>query len=148
MSLNIKRRIVVVVLFLTTAWPAAHYFVIRDLGLNPWNWFGWAMYTQPAKRVRAHAFSPGGASVTSMLSTVTKKQGDSIMQAYVPWSRRYLELGELAPPDEFARAILHVFGRWSSVRVEVSRFALMRETASMGVESMRTYNYTRADLGL
>jgi len=87
-------------------------------------------------------------SVTSMLGTVTKHQGDSIAAAYRPWSLRYLELGDLAPPDEFARAILRVFSQWASVRIEIERFALKRETASIGVESARTYEYTRAELGL
>ncbi|MFT5050562.1 MAG: hypothetical protein ACI8QZ_001964 [Chlamydiales bacterium] len=148
MSLDVKRRIVAGVLVLSAIWPTAHYFVIRRLGLNPWNWFGWAMYTQPSKRIRAHAFSPGGATVTSMLGTVTKQQGDTIMRAYRPWSILRLELGELAPPDDFARAILSVFSQWTSVRIEVERYALMRETASIGVDSVRSYNYSRADVGL
>lgn len=148
MSLRVKQALVIGILIVSTVWPAAHFFVVRRLNLNPWNWFGWAMYTQPAKRLVVRAYSPEGTSVSSQLGTVTQAQRDAIMRAYRPWSLRHLELGEFDDPDEFARAILGVFRNWASVRVVVQRFALDPESACIGLDTEREYTYTRAGVGL
>lgn len=148
MSYAIKRAILLAVLVASAVWPAAHYFVVRRYKLSPWNWFGWAMYTQPAERLQVHAISPDGTTVTSRLPTLSEREQQSIMDAYRPWSLRHLELGDLDDPDEFARAILNVFDTWPSVRIEVQRFGLDRETASIARRSVSHYEYDRADVGL
>lgn len=148
MSLAIKRRVALAILAFSTIWPAAHYFVVERFNLNPWNWFGWAMYTQPSERILAYPFSPDGKPISSQLSSLTKYQQDSIMAAYRPWSLNHLELGDFDDPDEFAYAILDAFKTWDSVRIEVVRYGLERESASIQKRSTKSYEYSRAALGL
>ena len=44
-----KQRLAGILLVVLGLWPLAHFFVVRALDLNPWNWFGWAMYTTPPR---------------------------------------------------------------------------------------------------
>jgi hypothetical protein len=57
MSFATKRILACILLVAVCIWPMAHYGLVRALDLNPWKWFGWAMYTVPPMRVRARAIS-------------------------------------------------------------------------------------------
>ena len=47
MSTAAKRRIVLALLVVFALWPLAQHALVQRYGLNPWKFFGFAMYTQP-----------------------------------------------------------------------------------------------------
>ena len=73
MSVASKRRIMASLVLALAIWPPCHFFVVGAFGLNPWNWFGWAMYTQPAERIEAVVLSLRGETVDP--TALSKKPG-------------------------------------------------------------------------
>jgi hypothetical protein len=146
MSFATRRRILVLLLVTVSVWPAFHPFVVRALDLNPWNWWGWAMYTQPAERIEVVSYSLAGEAVSA--ASLSDVQQEHLQRVYRVWSRRYIELHDFAPPADFARAILEVYGGWEGVRIQVRRIGLDRASASVAVKRTRVFEYRRPDLGL
>ena len=65
MSLAARARAVVVLLFLVAAWPYAHRVLVERYHLDPWRYFGFAMYCYPKSDVSVGFFVPdqGGLRV-------------------------------------------------------------------------------------
>jgi len=149
MTIETKRRIVIAVLCASFAWPPVHYFVVRSLGLNPWNWWGWAMYTMPAPRVKARTVSLDTGLDLDPRKT-TREHARRIGRAYIDFSSAQMELGALYEPDAFARVLLEAYPNESGVRIDVWRVVL--DPKSGMVEERKDegwiYEYLRKDVGL
>jgi hypothetical protein len=144
-----KKKIVIAVLCVSFAWPIAHYATVRSLGLNPWNWWGWAMYTMPAPRVKARTVSlETGRDFDPRKAT--RENARRIQLAYLDYSGKQMELGALHEPEDFARTLLLAYPNESGVRIEVWRVVL--DPKSGMVEERKdegwVYEYRRQDVGL
>ncbi len=51
MSLTLRKKALWVGVVLCMLWPAAHFALARNVGFDPWKFFGWAMYSCPAPEV-------------------------------------------------------------------------------------------------
>ena len=149
MSFALKKYVVIALLGVSFTWPLVHYGLVQSLQLNPWNWWGWAMYTMPAPRVKARTTSLDTGKDFNPAQT-SREHGRRIMQAYNEFSSRQIEMGGLAEPDAFARVLLEAFPTHSGCRIEVWRVELDPETAMLVERKDEgwTYEYRRADVGL
>jgi hypothetical protein len=142
-SFAARRRIVIALVVGMALWPALHFPLMRALDLNPWNWFGWAMYTQPAERIQVSYHSLDGAALGHR--SLGPHGLEALKRAYGPWSRRYLQIHGFAPPDELARVLLRHLEGWDGVVVRVERIGLERESARIAVLRTEEYTYRRAE---
>lgn len=149
MSYAVKERIVVVLLALSFAWPLVHYGLVRSLRLDPWNWWGWAMYTMPPPRVKARTVSLDTGRDFQVAET-SREHGRRIYQAYAEYCDRHRNYGGLAEPDAFARVLLEAFPTHSGVRIDIWRVELDRTTGMVEEKPDEgwSYEYRRADVGL
>jgi hypothetical protein len=145
MSFEIKRRIMASLVLALAIWPACHFFVVGTFGLNPWNWFGWAMYTQPSLRIEAVVHSLRGESV----DPTVLGEGDyaAIQESFLRWSRRWVQVDDHDDPDDFAEAILRAHQDWDGVHLRLNHIALDRETAMIVIRETRKHTYFRESLG-
>jgi hypothetical protein len=121
-----KRGLALLVLAATTSWPLVHHGIVRTRGLNPWKWFGWAMYTTPPVRVRAEVWTPEGRPLD--LRGVAPGAAQAALAAYRSWSSEVQELGGASAPDAFAATI---FTAYPDVeRFEVRAFAVRMDRES------------------
>lgn len=144
MSPATRRRLVVTLVVVLAIWPLCHFFAMRALDLDPWNWFGWAMYTQPAERIRVSYASLDGEPLT--YENIDARSLDALRRGYGPWSRRYLRVHGHAPPDELARILLEAIEGWEGAVIRIERIGLDRASARIAVLRTDEYRYRREDL--
>ena len=135
-----KRRVLVALVVALGLWPLLHIGVVRVFDLNPWNWYGWAMYTQPNGHVEATARSFAGEQFTGAGLPAARR--DEVQRAFFAWSVRRLTV-DPPPPDAFARALLAAQPGWEGVEIEVRRIGLERSSATVQVLHRATYRYPR-----
>lgn len=149
MTYTLKKRIVIAFLLASFVWPPVHYVLVDALGLNPWNWWGWAMYTKPVPRVQASAVSlTSGRDLD--LRQASRADAAAVQAAYKAFSSDQMELGGLRKPEDFATALLRAFPNEEGVRIVVRRVVLDRESAMIEPRENPdwVYEYRRSDLGL
>lgn len=147
MKIELKRRIILVVLVFFSVWPLAHYGVVHKYDLYPWKWFGWAMYTVPVRRLVATATSlPDGRQLKP--GNPPSEQDKQLIEAYNKFSSYYMQLGELVEASEFARALFKAFPDVNELAIKVQDVRLDRETAMIILEEIEEpqYTYTRSEL--
>jgi hypothetical protein len=90
------RGLVVVVLL----WPVAHRFLVETREIDPWELFGWAMYSEPAARVqvRVDLIRDGRREPLRAMGP--------LRDAVRAFARRRTILGTLAAPDALAARVL------------------------------------------
>lgn len=141
MTLSTKRNVVFAVVAALAIWPALHPLFVRALDLSPWNWFGWAMYTQPAERIRVSYFSLAGEQLS--YDMLDERELEALKRSYQPWSLRYIQVHDFDPPDEVAAVLLRAMEDWRGVRIRVERIGLDRESATVSVLRAKEYSYRR-----
>ncbi len=52
MSGRTRRTVMAGFVVLVLLWPMIHLAIVSQARIDPWEFFGWAMYSQPAQRVR------------------------------------------------------------------------------------------------
>ena len=139
-----KRRALALFVVLFALWPGVHFGLVQSFGLNPWNWFGWAMYTQPVERIQARAFSPSGAALS--YEGLSAEEVAYIQETFLEWSLPYITVDARSAPEPLARAILEVRRDWEGVSVQVDRLGLERESATVELRESQTFTYRREDL--
>lgn len=123
-----KARCVLALLVASTLWPLAHHALAQAFDWNPWKWFGWAMYTTPARRVRAEAWTPEGRPLN--LAGVPPAAAERALAAYREWSNRRIELGGSAAPDAFAEALFAAYPEVAAFEVRAFDVRMERASAS------------------
>ena len=146
MSFAIRRKVMLTLVAMLGLWPMAHYYVVAAYDLNPWNWFGWAMYTQPSARIEATPYSLSGERVSP--AAIGTEKYREIQELYLDWSARYMQVDAREAPDAFARAILEAHPHWKGVNIRVEKIGLDRKSAKMAVFDSETHLYFRRSVGL
>lgn len=80
-------------------WPAVHLALVARADIDPWELFGWAMYSQPAARVqvRVDVERAGVLEPLRAMSTMRRQ-----VEAF---ARSRTTLGRLASPDELLATV-------------------------------------------
>lgn len=128
MSARRVRRIVAAALVLAALWPAVQHAIARQWGSDPWELFGWAMYSVVHPRIQLelavrvdgeeHALRPAGT------------QGEQVRR----WLRRRTALGRLVSEEAFARGLMEAHPDWDAVVLRMHHWRLDAETARLAVE--------------
>ncbi len=121
-----KRRVVIAVVLVIAIWPGFHYVLAARTNFNPWELFGWAMYSVPEVRFdmglerrdprgRWRPFVPKGED----------------LEAYFYFGTRRANLGELTSLEPLAETLLARHPEWTGVAVIEQRWRLDRHTARL-----------------
>lgn len=136
MSTSARQRFAAAVLALLVAWPPMHHVLVRRFEMDPWAFFGFAMYAVPnlGLNVRgAVAPEPGGLPDWNSLPPDVRKD----VHAFALRRERF---GQLLRPDSLAQEIFARHPDLPGVAIRVRRFVLERETARIGYRD-RDYRY-------
>jgi hypothetical protein len=130
LTLAAKRRLVAAVLLALAAWPLAHRVLVWRYDVDPWRFFGWAMYCTPKLPAEVHLFAyEHGDRVAVPLSSLTRAQ----RRAVSGLRRRRALWGTLASPAAAAQALLAARPSADAVEVVVEKWYLDPATASIAV---------------
>ncbi len=121
-----KRRVVLAVVLAVAIWPGFHFALTARTHFNPWELFGWAMYSLPEVRFdmglerrdrggKWRSFVPKGAD----------------LEAYFHFGQRRANLGELASLEPLSEILLARHPQWAAVAVIERRWHLDRRTACL-----------------
>lgn len=128
----------VIVLSVLLVWPVVHRALVGATGINPWRFFGFAMYCVPKPRLtlRSYVVQDG-----ERLRLTIKKKSPA-RQAARRFSYYRKAWGSSFEPDEFARVILDSRPDFPQVDIEVFERRLGRDSGLI-IEQRFTYRYVR-----
>lgn len=138
MSTAAKKRVVLALLTACAVWPLAHYALSVRYGLNPWKFFGWAMYSAPPPRIELKLNGRRGGR------PVPVPRLAEFRAAAGAFARRRAAYGRLLPPDRLARTVLSARPGLDGLSIRVRRWVLDPGSARI-VPRDRTYRYDAAD---
>lgn len=137
MTLASKRKCVLALLWVLGVWPLAHRYLVQRFEVNPWRFFGWAMYCTPALAPRVEVWLDT-AEARVALDTAADPELERLIASF---ERQRLAWGELRRPDDIGRRVLDQQPQATRVEVEVVTRRLDPSRASIRARS-RLYAYT------
>ncbi len=137
MTLATKRRLVAGGLIVLALWPLAHRVLVARFELDPWRFFGWAMYCTPKLPVRVHLFAVTDGQRERIEIRTLKRR---VRRAVYALPRRRAVFGRLASPAPVGRLLLAARPRAEAVEIEIERWTLDPATASI-VDRRTVYRY-------
>lgn len=146
MTFETRKKLVVLILVVVSAWPLVHHGLMRGFDLNPWKWFGWSMYAVPPGRVRVFPYAQDGRplGVTQMQRLAPDAQ-QRVRSAYQQFIRSCEGFGKNAEPDGFARALLEAYPEVDGVRLDVEWMGMTRGTGMYERQRFTSFEYGRVD---
>jgi hypothetical protein len=120
-------RVATALLVAVLVWPGVHHVLARTLSLDPWAFFGFAMYAVPNLRVsvRAARLDPALAGAAPDWNAIPPSSW-SLLRAFGERRSRY---GVLLSPDALARELFAVQPELPGLLVRVRRFEIGRESS-------------------
>jgi hypothetical protein len=130
-STRALRRTLAGTLLCLALWPAAHLGLARRCGIDPWELFGWAMYTTPTPRlgVEVREWRDGEARPLPVRF--------STLERIERFRRSRLALGCLAPAEPFARELLAREPAAAGIELTLRRHAFDPATARFATREER-----------
>ena len=125
MSGRAKTLIAAGLLALVGTWPFVHRVLTSRYDLNPWEFFGWAMYATPRPTVVVSVLAPRGGKWQEIPQGVFPPP---LAEIKVGYEIRRRQIGKFQTPDPLAAA---VFVQWPSlerVAIRSRRFVLDRRS--------------------
>jgi hypothetical protein len=112
----VKRTVIVALLALLALWPIAQRILVETHAVDPWELWGWGMYTRPRLDGDVRAFGvPGGRAL---------ERSEELKRFEL--ARRHL--GRLASPRAAAEELLARHPELEAVRLLATQLALDPET--------------------
>jgi len=95
-----RRRSMAGIVVCVALWPAVHAALVAHFGTDPWELFGWSMYTVPQRRIQigVEVERDGAKDPLRAMGAARRRVQD--------FARRRTALGRLASTEPLARAIL------------------------------------------
>ncbi len=126
MTLAAKQRLVVAALGVLAAWPLAHRALVARYGLDPWRFFGWAMYCTPKLPVLVEIRERRDGAVQEValrdLPRDARRAANKLKKRRALW-------GTLASPDRLGAALAASRPGAADFEVTVERWFLDPATA-------------------
>ncbi len=141
MTLLGKQRLVAVTLALLALWPLVHIAVVARYHVDPWRYFGWAMYSQPKLPVRISVYERQG---DERLRIAARELDPALRKARRRLVNRRLRWGTLAPVDGFGRQVLAARPEAEVIEIDVHHWYLDPATAHIATRS-ESFVYRRDD---
>lgn len=128
MSARVRRRWLAGIAAVALVWPGLHAALTRTAGSDPWELFGFAMYTVPHPRVQVElkVTVDGRLRPLRAAGTLRKEIDD--------YARRKATLGRMVSDEDFARRLLARNPGWQALTVVLHRWRLDRDSARWVVE--------------
>lgn len=139
MTLAGKQRLVVAMLAVLAAWPLAHRALVVRYDLDPWRFFGWAMYCTPKLPATISLFAIEDGVRQPVEIRSLSRDG---RRAIAVLRRRRSLWGTLASPDRAGQALLAARPDAEAVEVVVSKLYLNPTTASIDTH-VETHRFAR-----
>ena len=117
-----RRRLMGVLVLAASVWPLAHAALVARFHVDPWEFFGWSMYTQPAARVQVGVEIERGGAVEPL-----RVMGDR-RRAIRRHAQHVTAFGALASDEPLARLVLS----WDS---EVDATTIIRREVVLDPDS-------------
>jgi hypothetical protein len=121
-----KRRVVAALVLAVAIWPGFHFALAARTQFNPWELFGWAMYSVPEVR-----FDMGLERRNSSGDWRPFIPKGAELDAYFHYGTRRANLGELASLEPLAEILFARHPQWAAVAVIEQRWLLDRHTARL-----------------
>lgn len=137
-----KSRTALLALAALVIWPVLHFTMVQKYELNPWKFFGFAMYCSPTLPVRANIEVIEDGKSMSIDPNQLSRAGRGAMRRFVV-SRGVL--GTFEDPDPVAAWVFHLRPQAEEVRIEVLHAHIDRGTGRI-VEDRYPYEYRRGDV--
>ncbi|MDX2168110.1 MAG: hypothetical protein SF182_13635 [Deltaproteobacteria bacterium] len=139
MTLAAKQRLVVAVLAVLAVWPIAHRALVVHARIDPWRFFGWAMYCTPKLPVTVEARASYGRARVPL---VTGSLPPPLQRAIYRFSHRRAQWGTFERPDRLAARLLADQRDADAIEILVRHWYLDAPTATIK-EARYTYRYGR-----
>lgn len=131
-----RMSVALAALAVVVVWPPVHHVLARRCDLDPWSFFGWAMYSVPNLRVNVRA---------AALDTEGNEDWNAISPRLWRPMREYAErrerFGCLLVPDGLAEIIFAAQPELSRLRIRVQRWVIDRESARIAPRN-RDYDFS------
>ena len=139
---KLRIRLATALLALVCLWPPVQHVLSRKLELDPWSFFGFAMYAVPNLRVtvRAGALDPGGGDPDWNAVPVSSY---ALLREF---GERRARFGRLLPPDGLAGALLERHPELPGVVVRIRRWHISPETSRLEPVE-RDFSYAKSLAG-
>ena len=115
-------RVVAALLLAFAIWPLCHYFVVDAYRLNPWKFFGWAMYTVHIFHPKVEVYSLDGGNRIKLPLTERSLHEAATERDEFAFRRR--EWGLLEKPDYLAGLVQDVLQPSEGIEVVIKRFVI------------------------
>lgn len=139
MTLAGKQRLVVAALAVLAVWPLAHRALVVRYDLDPWRFFGWAMYCTPKLPASIALFAIEQDVRTPVeLRSLPRRE----RRAVHALRRRRALWGRLASADRVGAILLAARPQAQAVEVVVTKLYLDPRTATIGTH-VETHRYER-----
>lgn len=141
MTIATKTRWVRAGLVVLALWPLAQHALVRTVGLTPWKFAAWGMYSTPQANI----------GVTVLVANPRTGEERVVPRQALPpefwneaarFSRERWALGRWRRPDALGRRVLDYIPPAEKITVVVSRVYVDRKTAMVEVEQT-PYEYRR-----
>ena len=120
-------RLATALLVAVMVWPGVQHVLARSLELDPWAFFGFAMYSVPNLRVNVRAAgleADGGEPDWNAIPVSSYR----LLNDYAEARARY---GLLLPPDGLAEALFERQPEISALLIRVRRWQISPETSRL-----------------
>lgn len=104
-------------------WPVVHLAAVARYQIDPWEFFGWAMYSEPAARVQVRLDVVRGEERAPLRAM------GALRERVVAYARRRTTLGELASAEGLVNAVFESDDSIDRVELTHRRISLDRSSA-------------------
>ncbi len=138
MSGPLRIRVATGLLVAVLLWPLAHHALARNLELDPWAFFGFAMYSVPNLKLNVRAAALAGPDAEPDWNAVPVSSY-ALLREYAEARARF---GRLLPPDGLAAQLFEKHPELTELLIRVRRWRISPESSRLE-PSDRDYRYRR-----
>ena len=125
MSGVVRRRAMAGVVGFVLLWPLFHMALVARAHVDPWEFFGWAMYSKPAVRLQIRVEVDRAGEIQPL-----RAMGE-LRSRVKHFARRRSTLGSLASPDELIAAIFDSDETIDAIEIVLREIELERESGTL-----------------
>lgn len=131
MSGGARRSVMAGIAALAVLWPAVHLGLVANAGIDAWELFGWAMYSQPEARVQVRVDVERAGELEPL-----RAMGD-LRRQIEKFARSRTTLGRFASPDRLLEAVFASDASIEAVELVLREVELHPESAMLVAEDER-----------
>jgi hypothetical protein len=143
LTLAAKQRLVVGLLAVLAVWPIAHRALVVHARVDPWRFFGWAMYCTPKLPVMVQVIAQYGKARVPLATDTLERP---LRHAVHGLSRQRAVWGTFASPDALGARLLAAQSDADAIEIVIRHWYLDAPTATIKEQKYK-YRYDRNAVG-